>query len=117
MRSNCRVLTGQKHKTFTLSLCNQRFFSKVFFACPSEKGEVVSVSLTISPESPIYLDLAFWETFMHFHLTQNCHLQSLSVLKSLQFVIWERVNTYKECPYHVFSKQVSTHFTKQKLLD
>ena len=33
----------------------------------------------------------FWRTFCHFHQTQNCHLQTLSVWDSLKFVAWERV--------------------------
>ena len=32
-----------------------------------------------------------WISFCHFHQIWNCHLQSLSVWKSLKFVIWERV--------------------------
>ena len=34
--------------------------------------------------------LPFFRTFCHFHLIWNCHLQTLSVWKSLKFVIWER---------------------------
>ena len=30
-------------------------------------------------------------TFSHFNETWNCHLQTLSVWKSLKFVVWERV--------------------------
>ena len=37
--------------------------------------------------------LPIWRTFCHFHQIQNCHLQTLSVWKSLKFVIWERVNS------------------------
>ena len=36
--------------------------------------------------------LRFQRTFQHFHLIWNCHLQFLCVWKSLEFVIWERVN-------------------------
>ena len=35
--------------------------------------------------------LPIWRTFCHFHQGQNCRLQTLSVLKSLKFVVWERV--------------------------
>ena len=35
----------------------------------------------------------FWTTFFHFHQIQNCRLQTLSVWKSLKFVVWERVKT------------------------
>ena len=36
--------------------------------------------------------LPVWKTFFHFHKIQNCCLQTLSVWKSLKFVVWERVN-------------------------
>ena len=32
--------------------------------------------------------LLVWITFCHFHQIWNCHLQSLSIRKSLKFVIW-----------------------------
>ena len=32
-----------------------------------------------------------WRTLCHFHQVWNCRLQSLSVLTSLKFVVWERV--------------------------
>ena len=35
--------------------------------------------------------LPIWRTFYHFHQIQICGLQTLSVWKSLRFVIWERV--------------------------
>ena len=35
--------------------------------------------------------LPFWKPFSHFHQTKNCCLQTLSVWKSLKFVVWERV--------------------------
>ena len=35
--------------------------------------------------------LPIWRTFLHFHQTWNCRLQSLSVWKSLKSVVWERV--------------------------
>ena len=35
--------------------------------------------------------LATWRAFCHFYQTWNCCLQTLSVWKSLKFVIWERV--------------------------
>ena len=37
--------------------------------------------------------LPIWRTFCHFHQIWNCCLQTLSVGKSLKFVLWERVNT------------------------
>ena len=35
--------------------------------------------------------LSVWITFFHFHQISNCCLQTLSVWKSLKFVVWERV--------------------------
>ena len=35
--------------------------------------------------------LPIWRTFYNFDQELNCHLQTLSVWKSLQFVIWERL--------------------------
>ena len=32
-----------------------------------------------------------WRTFCHFYQIRNCRLQSLSVLKNIRFVVWERV--------------------------
>ena len=37
--------------------------------------------------------LPVWRTFCHFHQIRNCHLPTLSVWKSLQFVILERINS------------------------
>ena len=36
----------------------------------------------------------FGELFCHFHWIQNCLLQTLSVWRSLLFVVWERVNQH-----------------------
>ena len=35
--------------------------------------------------------LPVWRTFCHFHKIRNCCQENLSVVKSLKFVIWERV--------------------------
>ena len=35
--------------------------------------------------------LPILRTFCHFHQTWNCHLQTLPIWKSLEFVVWERV--------------------------
>ena len=37
--------------------------------------------------------LPIWRTFFHFHQIRNCRLQTLSVWKSLKFVVWEGVNS------------------------
>ena len=38
--------------------------------------------------------LSIWVTFHHFHQTENCRLQTLSIWKGLKFVVWERVNYF-----------------------
>ena len=35
----------------------------------------------------------FWRSFRYFHEIQNCRLHLFSVSKSLNFVVWERVNS------------------------
>ena len=39
--------------------------------------------------------LPVWITFCHFYQISNCRLLTLSVWKSLKFVIWDRVNMIK----------------------
>ena len=41
--------------------------------------------------------LPFCRIFSHFHQIQSCRLQTLLVWKSLEFVIWERVNWRLGC--------------------
>ena len=38
--------------------------------------------------------LPIWKTFHHFHQIWNCRLQTLSIWKSLKFVVWERVKLF-----------------------
>ena len=55
------------------------------------KGEIArNEQFLLFPQS----FLPVWRTFCHFHQIQNCRLLTLSVWKSLEFVVWERV---KEC--------------------
>ena len=37
--------------------------------------------------------LPIWRAFCHFQQIQNCRLHTLSVWKSLKFVVWERVKS------------------------
>ena len=55
--------------------------------------------------------LPVWRTFCHFHqilngyqfwLISNCCLQTLSVWKSLKFVVWERVQSKKGQKSHKY---------------
>ena len=38
--------------------------------------------------------LSIWRTFRHFYHNRNCRQQTLSIWKSLKFVVWERVEYY-----------------------
>ena len=38
--------------------------------------------------------LPFWRALCHFNQIRNCRLQPLAVLKSLKFVVWERVKEW-----------------------
>ena len=46
--------------------------------------------------------LSVWRTFCYFHEVQNCRLQTISVWKSLKFVVWERVNNILSFFPHCF---------------
>ena len=54
-----------------------------------EKGEIARNKQFLLSHSVFY---PFGWTFNHFHQIWNCHLQTLSVWKSLKFVVWEWVN-------------------------
>ena len=40
-------------------------------------------------------NFVFWRMFHHFHQIENCHLQTLSVWKSLKFDLCERIQMLK----------------------
>ena len=68
---------------------------QVFWKHCGEKEKLLvtsNFSFSNSVFSPI------WRTFYHFHQMWNCRLQSLSIWKSLNFVVWERVkHAHKIC--------------------
>ena len=58
------------------------------FETTAEKGEIArNEQFLLFPQC----FLLIWGTFCHCHQIQNCRLQTLSVWKSLKFVVWERV--------------------------
>ena len=58
-----------------------------------EKGEIArNKQFLLFPQS----FLPIWIPFCHFHQILNSRLQSLSVWKSLKFVIWERVECHPQ---------------------
>ena len=46
--------------------------------------------------------LPIWRTFRHFHQTQNCRLQTLSVWKSLKCFVWKGLRHYQYFRYFKF---------------
>ena len=85
-----------------LKLCNQKLYFGLDLPIPTQwhlltplgnkpfentvgKGEIVrNEQFLLFPQC----FLPVWITFCHFHQIWNCHLQTLSVWKSLKFVIW-----------------------------
>ena len=68
------------------------FFLRVYksFENSEAKGEFAHYKQFLL--FPVFLH--FWRIFNHFHQIQNCCLQSLSI-RSLNFVVWERLNSFK----------------------
>ena len=58
------------------------------------KGEIVSYEQFLFFQQSF---LPFWRTFHHFTRIKNCRLQTLSIWKSLKFLVWERVNQNFQC--------------------
>ena len=44
--------------------------------------------------------LLVWRTICHFHQFRNCRLQTVSIWKSLKFVVWEKVQSV----FHYFEQ-------------
>ena len=53
---------------------------------PFPKQALVTSNLSLSQ-----CFLSVWRTSFHFHQILNCDMQTLSVWKSVKFVVWERV--------------------------
>ena len=69
------------HKPWFLCVCSKSFENTV------EIGEIAHKQFLLFPQHfP-----PFWGTFRHNHQFLNCGLQTISVWKSLKFVVWERV--------------------------
>ena len=98
-----QVNASYKH-FLVFSRCFQRFFFLLLNLSQTSRGFYVSANKSFentAGKGEIALNeqfllfpqcfLPFWKTFYHFHQTQNCCLQTLSVWKSLKFVVWERV--------------------------
>ena len=65
-----------------------------------EKGEIAhNEEFLLFPQC----FLPIWRTFCHFPQVWNFHLQTLSVWKSLKFVVWERIK------FLHFLEQTSVH--------
>ena len=84
---------------FFYGLCsfpNKPWFSRV---CKSFENTVGKGEIARNEQFLLFPQcfLSLWRTFCHFRHTKNCRLQSLSVWKSLKFVVWERVKEEVLC--------------------
>ena len=82
------VFLSQKFNPFPNKPWLLRVCSISFLKTPWEKEKLLVMSNFSFSHSIFY---PFWTTFFPFHQIQNCRLQTLSVWKSLKFVVWERV--------------------------
>ena len=93
-----------KHELFqTLTLVFNPFPNKPwFFTCLQYrsfentvgKGEIARYEqFLLFPQC----FLSFRTTFCHFYQLYKCRLRTLSIWKSLKFVVWERVNKTNKC--------------------
>ena len=81
-----------KCSLFLISFQNKPWFLRVCSTRPLKtlwgKGEIArNEQFLLFPQC----FLSVWRTFCHFYQIQNCRLQTLSVWKSLKFVVWEKV--------------------------
>ena len=86
------------------------------------KGEIARhEQFLLFPQCFLY----FQRALRYFHQNQNCRLQTLSVWKSLKFVVWERVNpllhkrshSNLDCENlraHVVNSKITLFFFEQK---
>ena len=72
------------NKPLFVRLCSKSLLKTLW----EKEKLLVTSNFSFSPQC----FLSFRITFCHFLQTLNCPLQTLSVWKSLQFVIWEMVN-------------------------
>ena len=85
MSELCPRLNPFPNKPWFLRVCNTSIFENT-----EGKGEIAhNEQFLLFPQC----FLPVRRTFCHFHQVQNCRLQTLSVWKSLKFVVWERVKT------------------------
>ena len=73
----------------------------------------------ISPFPTVFS--TFLEGFLPFHQIQNCRLLTLSIWKSLNFVVWERVNClshnlHLSCTGHVLRRFDPSYLTHHRPL-
>ena len=86
------------NKTMFNPFLNKPWFSRVCYTSLENtvgKGEIArNKQFLFFPQ----LLLTFWIIFSHVYQIPNCCLQTLSVWKSLKFVVWERVNSLPHNP-------------------
>ena len=59
--------------------------------------------------------LPVWRTSFHFHEIWNCRLQTLSVWKSLKFVVWQRVDRGIQCGMFACKKDMKPYNDQSKI--
>ena len=81
--------------TILISFPNKPWFSHVFTCLKYKSFENTVGKGEIARNKQFLLFshcfLPIWRPFCHFQPIRNCHLQTLSVWKSLKFVVWEMV--------------------------
>ena len=99
---NACICTEVLTLTQTSPVCNTSLLETLW-----EKEKLLVTSNFSFSLRVFYPFLPIWTTFCHFHQIQNCCLQTLSVWKSLEFVVWERVNNLVQDLYHYFNDRLS----------
>ena len=82
--SACSIINPFQNKSWFSHVCSTSLLKTIW----KEKKLFVTSNFSFS-HSVFYL---LRRTFWHFDQVSNCRLQTLSVWKSLKFVIWKRIN-------------------------
>ena len=96
------IVNTLSNKPWFLHVSNTILLKTLWGNCEISRGE----QFLLFPQC----FLPVWITLCHFHQNLNCRLQTLSVWKSLKFVVWERVNPFPNQPW--FLRVCSTNILK-----
>ena len=84
MVGECRAKCNPRNKPWFIHVCSTSLLKTLW------EKEKLLIMRNFTFFQQCFLPI--WRTFYHFHQIWNCHLRSLWVWKSLNFVVWERVN-------------------------